>query len=174
MMTRTQKAQEITEISRRLGKAKAAFLVDFSGVNVEEITVLRRSLYPIQAEMRVVKNTLARRAIKDHPEIDACLSKHFTGVNAIVFAYDDVSLLAKRLIKFREEVSQWVVKTGVMEGRGLDKDQVQYLADLPSKQELQAKLLATLQAPASKFLRLLEGVPEGFVRLLGAYRDSKK
>ena len=174
MMTRAQKAEEIANISSRLGKAKAAFLVDFKGMNVKEVTNLRKSLHPIQSEMKVVRNALAKRALKAYPELEVCLSEHFVDTNAIVFAYEDASASAKTLTEFGEEVEELVIKAGVMGGKGLDKGQIKYLATLPSKEELQAKLLGTLQAPMSKFVRVLNEVPSGFVRLLGAYRDSKE
>lgn len=174
MMTRAQKAKEVAHISGSLKKAKAAFLVDFKGMNVEEITNLRKSLYPIQSEMKVVRNTLAKRALKDDPELEACLFDHFVGTNAIVFAYDDASASAKQLTEFGKEVEKLVIKTGVMGGKSLNEVQIKYLATLPSRGELQAKLLGTLQAPMSQFVRVLNEVPSGWVRLLDAYRDSKK
>ena len=173
MLTRSQKAEEIARLSECLGKAKAAFLVDFKGMNVEQVTTLRKSLYPIQSEMKVVRNTLAKRALGDHPDIEPCLSEHFVGTNAIVFSYGDVGASAKQLTKFSGEVESLVIKAGVMDGKGLDKAQIKYLSELPSKEELQAKLLGTLQAPASKFVRLLNEVPSSFARLLAAYKDSK-
>lgn len=174
MMTRMKKAEEVATLSRLLGGAKAAFLVDFTGMNVEEVTSLRRSLYPIQSKMRVVKNTLAKQALKDYPEMESHLLEHFTGVNAFVFAYDDVGTTAKKLTEFLEEVNKFVIKTGVMDGKGLDKNQVKRLAELPSKEELQAQFLGTLQAPAAKFLRVLNEVPAGLARLLAVYKKSKK
>lgn len=173
MMTRAQKIEEVARISNGLDKAKAAFLVDFKGINVEKMTSLRKSLRPIESEIKVVRNTLARRALKDHPELESCLSDHFVGTNAIVFAYGDASASAKQLTEFSQEVEALVIKTGVMGSKSLDKAQIKYLATLPSKGELQAKLLGTLQAPMSKFVRVLNGVPSGLVRLLGAYKDSK-
>ena len=174
MMTRARKVEEVAHISSCLEKAKAAFLVDFKGMNVEEVTTLRKSLHPVQSEMKVVRNTLARRALKEHPHLETCLAEHFVGTNAIVFAYDDASTSAKKLTEFGKEVEALVIKTGIMGGRSLDEAQIKHLATLPSKEELQAKLLGTLQAPMSKFVRVLNEVPSGLARLLGAYRDSKK
>ena len=174
MMTRAQKDEEVTHISECLGRSKAAFLVDFKGINVEEVTSLRKSLHPIQTEMRVVRNTLAKRALGDHPDVEPYLSDHFVGTNAIVFSYDDVSASAKALAEFSKEVEKLVIKVGVMDGKGLDSSQVKYLAELPSKDQLRAKLLGTLQAPASQLVRLFNEVPSSFVRLLAAYKDLKK
>lgn len=173
MMTRERKAEEITSISERFGKAKAAFLVDFKGLNVEEVTSLRKSLTPLEAEMKVVRNTLALRALKDYPEIESALAEKFVGTNAIVFAYGDAVAPAKALSDFSKEAEELQIKTGVMDGKGLNEAQIKYLATLPGKDQLRAQLLGVLNAPMGKFLGTLQAVPGGFARVLGAYKDSK-
>ena len=172
MITRAQKAEEITNISQKFGKANAAFLVDFKGLNVEEITNLRKSLRPVDAEMKVVRNTLAKIVLKDHPSIEG-LSEHFVGTNAIVFSYGEAPASAKALDEFSKTCEELQVKTGMLAGSILDENQIKYLATLPSKDVLRAQFLAVLQAPATKFVRTLSEVPSGFVRVLAAYRDSK-
>lgn len=173
MMTREKKASEITAISERMGKAKAAFLVDFKGLNVEEVTTLRKRLQPIDSEMRVVRNTLAKRALKDHPNIETFLSEKFIGTNALVFAYEDASASAKALTEFGKEAEELQLKSGFMDGKELNEAQIKYLATLPGKDELRAQLLATMAAPMSKFVRTLDAVPSGFARVLNAYKESK-
>lgn len=172
MITRESKEQEISEISERFAKAKAAFLVDFKGLNVEKITKFRKVLRPVQSEMKVVKNTLAIRALNDHQSFKAPLEDKLVGNNAVVFAYEDVSASAKALTAFAKDNEELVVKTGAMDGKVLNESQIKYLATLPGKPELQAKLLGTLQAPSQKFVSLLNQVPSSFVRLLAAYRDK--
>lgn len=174
MMTRERKAEEIAFISERFGKAKAAFLVDFKGLNVEKVTDLRKTLRPLDAEMKVVRNTLAVRALKDHPEVDAALSSKFVGTNAIVFAYGDASASAKALSEFQKSAEELQIKSGVMDGKALDEQGIKFLATLPGKDELRAQLLGLLSAPMSKFLGTLDAVPAGFARVLDAYRTSKE
>lgn len=173
MSTREQKAEEVAEISQRFGRAKAAFLVDFKGLDVEGITKLRKLLRNNQAEMKVVKNTLALRALKEHETFGAPLKDHFTGNNAVVFAYEDATAPAKALTAFTKENEALVLKTGAMDGRNLSEAQIKYLATLPGKPELRAKLLGTLQAPMQKMVATMNEVPSKFVRLLAAYRDQK-
>jgi large subunit ribosomal protein L10 len=173
-MNRATKAEEIASISSKFAKSKAAFLVDFKGMSVEQVTSLRKTLTPLKAEMRVVRNTLAKRALMDHPAMQNAISDAFVGTNAIVFAYEDVSASAKALTEFAKDVEQLDVKTGVMEGTKLDKEKVKYLATLPSKDVLRAQLLGVLQAPAGKFVRTLNAVPSGFVRVLAAYQQTKQ
>lgn len=174
MMNREQKAQEISSLSERFGRAKAAFLVDYKGMNVESVTKLRKTLNPVQAEMKVVRNTLALRALKDHPAYESALKDAFVGTNAIVFAYGDPVAPAKTLSDFTKEVEVLQLKTGAMDGAQLDEAKIKYLATLPSKPELQAKLLGVLQAPMGKFLGTLQAAPAGFARVLNAYKEHKE
>ncbi|MEZ4873379.1 MAG: 50S ribosomal protein L10 [Bdellovibrionales bacterium] len=173
MMTRAKKAEEISAISDRFARARAAFLVDFKGMDVEQVTQLRKSLRPIDAEMKVVRNTLAKLALKDHPEADEAISGDFTGTNAVVFAFGEAPASAKALSEFSKDVEELQVKTGFMAGKRLDEAQIKFLATLPGKDELRAQLLGTLAAPMSKFVRTLNEVPSGFVRVLAAYKDTK-
>lgn len=172
-MNRETKAQEITAISEKFGRSKAAFLVDFKGMDVESVTRLRKSLRPVESEMRVVRNTLALRALNDYPDMKSALDDKLVGTNAIVFAYGDASALAKTLSKFGDEVEAFQLKSGVMDGQALDEAKIKYLATLPSKPELQAKLLGVLSAPMTKLLGTMQAVPAGFVRAVNAYKDTK-
>lgn len=172
MMTRADKQQEITRISDKLSKVQAAFLIDYKGMNVEEVTSLRKKLAPVQSEMKVVRNTLAKLALKNYPDMDTALSGQFTGTNAIVFAYSEAPATAKLLREFGELVEELVIKTAVMDGRALDANSIKALADLPSKEVLQAQLLGVLQAPMSKLVRTLNEVPSGLARALNARKDQ--
>ena len=173
-MDRATKAQEIASISSKFAKSKAAFLVDYKGMNVEQVTSLRKTLSPLKAEMRVVRNTLALRALKEHPSMEQALSNEFYGTNAVVFAYEDVSASAKALTDFAKDVEHLDVKSGVMDGTKLDKEKVKYLATLPSKEVLRAQLLGLMQAPAQKLVGTLAAVPSGFLRALSAYQKQKE
>lgn len=173
MMTKERKAQEIASISASFGKAKAAFLVDPKGLNVEQVTKLRKTLFAIKAEMKVVRNTLAIRAIQEHPTMTS-LNDSLVGTNAIVFAFDDVSAPAKALSEFQKDIETLQIKTGVMDGRAMDENQIKYLATLPGKDQLRAKLLGVLQAPMSKMLGTMQAVPGGFARVLNAYKEQKE
>lgn len=173
MLTRAQKAERISAISSRLSRAKAAFLVDFTGMNVEQVTNLRKNLYKIDSEMKVVRNTLAKLAIKEHPEVDEALGGEFVGTNAFVFAYEDASASAKALAEFSKDVEALKLKTGVMEGQKLDEGKIKYLATLPGKDELRAQLLSVFMAPATQAVRVMNAVPSGFLNVMNAYKDTK-
>jgi large subunit ribosomal protein L10 len=172
MITREEKSKEIAALSEQFGRAKAAFLVDFKGMTVEQVTSLRKKLVPVESEMKVVRNTLAVRALADHPASESAIKSSFVGNNAIVFAFGEAPAVAKALADFAKDVELLQLKAGVMDGAKLDSAGIKALANLPSKDVLRAMFLGTLQAPASKFVRTLSAVPSGFARVLGAQRDK--
>lgn len=173
MLTRAEKADRISQISASLSRAKATFLVDFNGMDVEQVTDLRKNLRKVDAEMRVVRNTLAKLALKDFPEADKALEGAFVGTNAFVFAYEDPSASAKALSEFSKTVEALKLKTGVMEGQKLDEGKIKYLATLPGKDELRAQLLSVFMAPATNMVRVMNAVPSGFLNVMNAYKDKK-
>lgn len=170
--TRDEKATEIASLSEKFGRAKAAFLADFKGMTVEQVTTLRKKLHPLDSEMKVVRNTLAIRALKDHPKSETALGNDLVGTNAVIFAFGEAPAAAKALSDFAKDVEAFNLKIGVMEGSRLDANGIKALASLPSKDVLRAMLLGTLQAPMSKFLGTLQAVPGGFVRVLAAKKDQ--
>lgn len=171
MITRADKAEKIAQLSDSLSRAKATFLVDFNGLKVEQVTNLRKTLHKNNSEMKVVRNTLARLALKDHPDAGQALGE-FDGTNAFVFAYEDASASAKALSDFAKDVEQLKLKTGVMEGKKLDAAKITYLATLPSKDELRAQLLSVMLAPATQMVRVLNAAPSGFLNVLNARKDA--
>lgn len=173
MNTRAEKATEIASLSEKFGRSKAAFLVDFKGMTVEQVTSLRKKLVPVDSEMKVVRNTLAVRALMDHPQSESAIKDSFVGNNAIVFAFGEAPATAKALADFAKEVELLQLKAGVMDGTKLDANGIKALANLPSKEVLRAQLLGVLQAPMSKFVGTLNAVPSGFVRVLAAHKDKQ-
>lgn len=172
MITRADKAQEIASLSEKFGRAKAAFLVDYKGMTVEQVTALRKKLSPAESEMKVVRNTLALRALMDHPAAQEAIKGAFTGTNAIVFAFGEAPASAKALTDFAKDVEQLQVKAGVLDGQKLDANGIKALATLPSKEVLRAQLLGLMQAPMANFVRMLNAVPSGFVRVLAAQQEK--
>ena len=172
-MNKARKSEEVSFLSHQLSLAKAIFLVSFQGMNVEQMTKLRKALHPFNARIKVVRNTLARLATKSHPEIREALKGQFKNDNACIFVYGEVGASAKFLKDFSQDVTSFQLKIGVLEGQLLDKSKILYLANLPSKQELQAKLLRVLQAPAEKFVRQLSTPASQFLKVLVAHRDKK-
>ncbi|HND84827.1 MAG TPA: 50S ribosomal protein L10 [Pseudobdellovibrionaceae bacterium] len=155
MITRADKEQEVKAIADKFAKAKGAFIVDFKGIKVEQVTNLRKNLVRADSEMKVVRNTLARRALKAHPDADKALAGSLKGTSALVFSYGEVNVTAKALADFAKDVELLQIKTGMMDGAQLDDKKIKFLATLPGKDQLRSQFLAVLLAPGSKLARCL-------------------
>ncbi len=160
MITRADKENEIKGIVDRMGKSKGAFIVDFKGMKVEQVTSLRKKLVQADSEMKVVRNTLAKRALKDFPAVQGALSGSLTGTNAFVFSYGEVHTTAKTLADFAKDVERLQIKSGIMDGAALDAKQVKALAALPGKDALRSMLLGVLLAAGSSLARALNARSE--------------
>lgn len=170
-MTRSMKQDEVKGLAEKFKKAKAAFLVDFKGLKVSQVVDLRKKLHPVESDMKVVRNTLARRAIAEFPETAKALDGKFRGSNAIIFAYGDVSASAKALTQYSKDVELFQIKTGVMDGKAMDQGKIQFLATLPSKDVLRAQFLGVLNAPGGRLARTLAEVPASLARVLAARKE---
>ncbi|MBN8536099.1 MAG: 50S ribosomal protein L10 [Deltaproteobacteria bacterium] len=168
VITRADKESEVKIISEKLAKSKAAFIVDFKGMKVDQVTDLRKKLHPVESEMKVVRNTLAKRALKDFPVMSDAISSAFKGTNAFVFAYGDVAAAAKTLSVFAKDIEVFQLKSGVMDGRKLDEKSINFIATLPGKDQLRAQFLALLNTPATQVVRVLNEVPTALARVLKA------
>ena len=171
-MNRDNKQELVTEMHERLGRAKAVFLADFRGMDVGKATTLRNELRSASVEYRVFKNTLLERASQGTDM--ECLSPYLTGPTAIAISYDDPVSAAKVLSKFaKDPQGKLVLKVGVLSGKLLDVKQIQALAELPSREVLLAKMLGSMQAPATNFVGVLAALPGSLVRALDAIRAQK-
>lgn len=171
-MNRDNKQELVTEMHERLTRAKAVFLADFRGMDVGKATSLRNELRSASVEYRVFKNTLLDRASQGTDM--ECLSPYLTGPTAIAISYDDPVSAAKVLSKFaKDPQGKFVLKVGVLSGKLLDVKQIQALAELPSREVLLAKMLGSMQAPATNFVGVLAALPGSLVRALDAIRAQK-
>ena len=171
---RADKVAVVNELTEVFEGSKGAFLTDYRGLTVAEISALRGKLRATGGEYHVVKNTLFRRAAGDSlsPELKALLA----GPTAIAFANDDVVSTAKALLDFlrllrKDEVK---VKGGFVDGRLYSPEQVTALSKVPPKEVVQAQILGTLQAPLSNFVGTMHGVLSEFARTLQAVTDKRQ
>ena len=171
-LDRAKKEQVVAELHDKLERASAAILTDFKGMTVEEITALRNALAQENVEYRVVKNTLMKLASRDTGA--SALGPHLVETRAIAIGYDDPAVPAKVLKKFAKSNEKLRIKAGVLGNRLMDVGGVEALAELPSREELLAKLLGTLNAVPTGLVTVLSGVPRGFVGVLAALRDKKE
>ncbi len=165
------KAETVAAVHQRLKSAKMAVVTQYRGLSVAQMTRLRRDIRDASGEYQVIKNTLVRRALKDTPFGE--LERLLEGPNGWVFGYDDPVVLSKVLVKFADDHDKLAIKGAVFEGRFMDTAGFKVLSQMPSKPELQAKLLAMINAPATQLLRTIQEPGAQMVRLLESLRKTK-
>jgi large subunit ribosomal protein L10 len=164
------KKTAVAEISAKLVGAQAVVVAEYRGLEVEGMTELRRKARASGVYLRVLKNTLARRAVKDTPFEQ--LADHLVGPLIYGISTDPVAS-AKVLNDFAKDNEKIVLKAGAMPGSLLSATEVKSLATMPSRDELIAILMRTMQAPVAQFVRTLNEVPARFVRTLAAVHDAR-
>lgn len=166
-----QKQAVVAEVSAQLAKAQTVILAEYRSIPVKDMTELRKKARNSGVYLRVLKNTLARRAVAETPFKG--LTEKMVGPLAYGISSDPVAA-AKVLQEFAKENEKFVIKAGAMPNVMMSAREVAELAKMPSRQELLAKLVGTMQAPIVKFVRTLNEVPGKFARALAAVRDQKE
>ncbi|MGI9548930.1 MAG: 50S ribosomal protein L10 [Bdellovibrionales bacterium] len=173
MITKTNKKNQIASLSDSFSKAKSSFLVNCIGLNVEEMTHLRKQLKQNQADIKVIRNTLARLALDSNSDLKSVYDARLDGPNAFVFVYDDVVGVAKVMDDMSKQNEVFKVKCGILEGALVSEKEVKILSTLPSLEVLRSQLVGLLSTPLTKFLGTLKAVPESCVRVLNSYKDKQ-
>ena len=166
-----QKQAVVAEVAAKLAGAQAVIVAEYRGLDVGRVTQLRAKARKSGLYLRVLKNTLARRAVKGTPF--ESLSEQMVGPLMYGIAADPVAG-AKVLSEFAKDNDQFVIKAGAMPNAVMSAKDIKALALLPSREELLAKLVGTLQAPIAKLVRTMNEVPGKFVRTLAALRDQRE
>jgi len=172
MKSKDQKKKDIADLHELLEKAPNIFLAAFEKLSVDQDFKLRRAVRDAGGRYRVVKNTLVENAAKETPS-ESSLSG-LTGMNSLAYTEADPVALAKVLTDYAKENPTFTFKAGVVEGRVIDASGIQALAALPSKEEIFAKLLFLIQAPATSLVRALNGVGRNLAVVLDQGVKEKK
>ncbi|MFN0162753.1 MAG: 50S ribosomal protein L10 [Burkholderiales bacterium] len=170
-LNKQEKADVVKEVSALVATTQTIVLAEYRGLDVDAVTRLRKQARSQGVQLRVLKNSLARRAVDGTPF--AKLSDRMVGPLVYGFSVDPVAA-AKVLSAFAKDNDKLVVKAGAMPNYVMDEKGVKALATMPSREELLAKLMATMQAPIGQFVRTLNEVPSRLVRTLAAVRDAKE
>ncbi len=171
MSTKAFKTEKIDAIKSKIDKAQVAVVTEYKGLSVEEITDLRRQLQKDGGDYMVTKNTLAKLAVKG-TDFEV-LSDSFKGPIALAFGFEDQVSPAKVLSKFIKDTKKGVILGAAMDGKLLSAAETEALAKLPSKEELIAKILGSVNSPATGIANSLNAVLSQLTRAMAAVRDQK-
>ncbi|MCG8684660.1 MAG: 50S ribosomal protein L10 [Desulfobacterales bacterium] len=171
MLNISQKKELVERLSKQLADAEISVLVDYKGLTVLQVTELRAKLREAGVQMEVVKNTLMRLASKGTDS--EVLEDLYKGPNAIIVSQDDPVAPAKILVDFAKDNEKLEIKGAALGGNLLSVDDIKQLAKMPSKEDLLAKLVYTLNAVPTNLVNVLSGVPRSFVNVLNAVKDQK-
>lgn len=171
MSTKAFKSDKVALIKEKIDKAQVAIVTEYKGLTVEEITNLRRALQKDGGDYMVTKNTLAKIAIKGTPY--EVLAEKLTGPIAIAFGFADQVAPAKALAKFIKDTKKGEIIAAAMDGQLMSAEDAKALANLPSKEELYAKMLGSINSPASGIVGSINAVMSSLVRAVAAVRDQK-
>ena len=171
MATKEFKSEKIDAIKANIDKAQVAIITEYKGLSVEEITKLRRELQKAGGDYMVTKNTLAKIAVKGTAY--EALTDKLTGPIALAFGFEDPVTPAKAVSKFIKDTKKCEIIGAVMDGKFLTEAETKALANLPSKSELYAKLLGSINSPASGIVGSVNAVLSQLTRTMAAVRDKK-
>lgn len=165
------KEKLVAELQGKFSRAGAAFIAEYQGMKAVDMSEIRKLLRDASIEFKIVRNTLARRAIKGLPA--EVISKDLKGPVALIFSYKDAALAAKKLTEFAKEKPTLKIMLGALGGKVISLSDIKGLAELPSREVLIARLLGSMQSPATGLVIVLGGVQRKFLYALNAIKDKK-
>lgn len=169
-MHRSNKVEFVQTFGEKVSRARLAIVADYQGIDANTMTEFRKRLATEDAEFAVVKNRLVKRAVEG-TNFEG-LNEFLTGPNAVLLGFEAVVEATKALTEFAKDNEALELKGGVLDGKPMTPDQIKALADLPSKEVMQAMLLGVLQAPARNLVSLLANCNRQLLNVLVAYKDK--
>ncbi len=170
-MDKSAKVKVVEELQENFSKASATFIADYKGLKALEMDEIRKALRDASIDFKVVRNTLARRAIKG-TELET-VSGNMKESTAIAFSYKDAAAAAKTLVQFSKEKPNLKLRVGTLGAKVITLAEIQGLAELPPKDVLLGKLLGSMKSPTTGLVMVLSGVPRKLLYALNAIKDRK-
>lgn len=167
-----QKQAAVADVVDKMKRAHSVVILDYRGLTVSEVSDLRSKFREAGVEYKVIKNNMLKRAA-DELKIEG-MDAYFKGPTAVAFGYEDPVSPAKILCKFVKAVNKTEVKGGILDGKAMDAMAIENLSKLPSKEELLAKMLGSLNAPVTNFALALQAIPRGLACALNAVVEQKQ
>ena len=172
-MKRSEKEAIVAEVADKASRAAAMYFADFSRLTVEEETDLRREFRKAGVEYTVAKNTLVKKALEQVTGFDTVLTK-LAGPTGIAFSYDDVAAPARIIKKFSDKTGKFSLKVAVLEKQVYDGSKLEQIAKMPSRKEIIASILGSLQSPVVGILGVLQAIPRDLVYAIDAIEKKKQ
>lgn len=170
-MKKDTKVKLVEELQDKFAKASATFVAEYKGLKAVEMNELRKTMRGASVDFKIVRNTLARRAVKGTGL--ETLSGHLKGSTAVAFSYKDAAGAAKLLVQFAKDQPNLKLRMGTLGTRFLGLAEIKDLAQLPSREVLLGRLFGSMKSPSAGLARVLSGVPRKFVCCLNAIREKK-
>lgn len=170
-MEKADKVKAVEELKDKFARANATFIAEYKGIKALQMDELRKALRGASIDFRVVRNTLARRAIAG-TELEP-LSGSLKGSTAIAFSFKDAALAAKTLVQFSKDQPNLKLKLGTLGKKQIGLNEIKGLAELPPREVLLAKMLGSMKSPSTGFVMVLSGVPRKLLYALNAIKDKK-
>ncbi len=171
-MKKEEKEQIVAEVTETVSRSTAMYFTDFSGLTVEQATMLRRELRQSGIEYRVVKNTLIKKALENVKGYDKVYDK-LVGPTGVAFAFEDIVAPAKVIDKFIEKHKKLSLKAAVLDKQVYDGSKLKDLAKLPSKKEMMAGILGCIQSPLAGVPSVMNAVMRDLVSVIGEIEKKK-
>lgn len=170
-MDKSAKVKVVEEIQDKFKKASATFIADYKGLKALEMDEIRKALRDASIDFKIVRNTLARRAIKG-TELET-ISGNLKESTAIAFSYKDAAAAAKTLVQFSKDKPNLKLRVGTLGAKVISLAEIQGLAELPPRDVLLGRLLGSMKSPTTGLVMVLSGVPRKFLYALNAIKDQK-
>jgi large subunit ribosomal protein L10 len=170
-LDKSAKVKVVEEIQDRFRRANATFIADYKGLKALEMDELRKALRAASIDFKIVRNTLAKRAIKG-TELEP-ISKDLKGSTAIAFSYKDAAFAAKTLVQFSKDMPNLKLRSGALGTKAIGLEGIKGLAELPPREVLLGRLFGSMKSPTTGLVMVLSGVPRKFLYALNAIKDQK-